>query len=139
MRPVRSLLNCTMSSHPLIFDRALVGARARRAEALGPATFLIDRVAADMAERLAVVTREFPLALDLGTPTDAVRRALADMRSVGTIVAAGAGADRDVAADIEALPFAAGALDLVVSALALQAVNDVPGALIQIRRALKPD
>ena len=37
------------------------------------------------------------------------------------------------------MPFAAGSLDLVVSALALQFVNDLPGALIQIRRALKPD
>ena len=44
-----------------------------------------------------------------------------------------------VAADEEALPFADGALDLVVSALALQFVNDLPGTLIQIRRALKPD
>jgi SAM-dependent methyltransferase len=128
-----------MSSHPLIFDRALVSVRARRAEALGPATFLIDRIAADMAERLAVVMREFPLAVDLGTPSDAVRRALAGVRSVGRIVAAGASTDPDLVADIEALPFASGALDLVVSALALQAVNDLPGALIQIRRALKPD
>ena len=37
------------------------------------------------------------------------------------------------------LPFADGSLDLVVSALALQFVNDLPGTLIQIRRALKPD
>ena len=44
-----------------------------------------------------------------------------------------------VAADEEALPFADGSLDLVVSALALQFVNDLPGTLIQIRRALKPD
>src|SRR5215470_16962755 len=121
------LLSPAMSPSPLIFDRALLRARARRAAALGPATFLIDRVAADMAERLAVVMREFPLAVDLGTPTDAVRRALVDATSVGRIVAAGASTDRDVAADIEALPFATGALDLVVSALALQAVNDLPG------------
>lgn len=44
-----------------------------------------------------------------------------------------------VAADEEALPFADGSLDLIVSALALQSVNDLPGALAQIRRALKPD
>ena len=44
-----------------------------------------------------------------------------------------------VAADEEALPFRDGTLDLVVSALALQFVNDLPGVLIQIRRALKPD
>ena len=44
-----------------------------------------------------------------------------------------------VAADAEALPFRDASLDLVVSALALQFVNDLPGTLIQIRRALKPD
>jgi SAM-dependent methyltransferase len=41
--------------------------------------------------------------------------------------------------DDESLPVAAGTLDLVVSALALQFVNDLPGALVQVRRALKPD
>jgi SAM-dependent methyltransferase len=128
-----------MSAQPVIFDRALIRARARRALALGPATFLIERVAEDLAERLAVVKREFPRALDLGTPTDAVRRALARVPSVGVVVAAGGLDGSDVVADEEALPFAAGALDLVVSALALQAVNDLPGTLIQIRRALKPD
>ena len=47
--------------------------------------------------------------------------------------------DSRAVADLEALPFAAGSLDLVVSAFALQTVDDLPGALIQIRRALKPD
>jgi SAM-dependent methyltransferase len=128
-----------MSAHPLIFDRALIRARARRALALGPATFLIERVADDLAERLAVVKREFPRVLDLGTPTDAVRRALARVPSIGQVIAAGMPGGNDVVADEEALPFATGALDLVVSALALQTVNDLPGTLIQIRRALKPD
>src|SRR5919198_3897404 len=111
-----------MSAHPLIFDRALIRARALRALALGPATFLIERVAEDLAERLAVVKRAFPRAVDLGTPTDAVRRALARVPSVGAVVAAGWLPGNDVVADEEALPFAAGALDLVVSALALQAI-----------------
>lgn len=125
---------------PRVFDRALLTLRRRRARTLGPATFLVDRVAADLGERLATVLREFPLALDLGTPTEAVRRVLAGQASVGRIVSAAA-ADRapDVVADEEALPFRAGSLDLVVSALALQFVNDLPGALVQIRRALKPD
>ena len=48
--------------------------------ALGPETFLIDRVAADLAERLGAVLRQFDVAVDLGTPTDAVRGALADDR-----------------------------------------------------------
>jgi SAM-dependent methyltransferase len=130
-----------MSQSPLIFDRALIRARARRAAALGPATFLIDRVAAELAERLAVVMREFPLAVDLGTPTDAVRDALADNAAIGMLVAASALARRApaIVADEEALPLRDASLDLVVSALALQFVNDLPGTLIQIRRALVPD
>ena len=127
-------------SHPVIFDRRLLRARRARAAALGPATFLLDRVADDLAERLSAVLRTFDIAVDLGTPTDAVRRALAGR--VGTIVAVDplAGArGRAVAADEEALPFRDGSLDLVVSALALQFVNDLPGTLMQIRRALKPD
>ena len=123
-----------MSQSPIIFDRTLLRARRRRAAALGPATFLIDRVAEDFSDRLATVLRHFDLAVDLGTPTDAVRRALAASGKVDSIIAADV-----IAADEEALPFRDGSLDLVVSALALQFVNDLPGTLIQIRHALKPD
>jgi len=129
------------TSHPLIFDRTLLRARRARAAKLGPETFLIDRVAEDMVGRLSAVLRNFDVAADIGTPTDAARRAL--VGRAGTIVAANAASHDDrsfaVAADEEALPFRDGSLDLVVSALALQFVNDLPGALIQIRRALKPD
>lgn len=134
-----------MSQGPIIFDRRLLRARQQRARALGPETFLLDRVAEELAERLMAVLRRFEHAVDLGTPTDAVAHALAASGKVETIVAATPdAAQRDasllrVAADEEALPFADGSLDLVVSALALQFVNDLPGALIQIRRALKPD
>jgi len=132
-----------MPQSPTIFDRSLLRARQQRARALGAETFLIDRVAAELGERLAVVLRQFERAVDLGTPTDAVRRVLADSGKVATIVSAAPAAARGdslhVAADEEALPFADGSLDLVVSALALQFVNDLPGTLIQIRRALKPD
>jgi SAM-dependent methyltransferase len=123
-----------MSSGPTIFDRKLLRMRQRRARALGPETFLIERVADELGERLSAVLRQFERAVDLGTPTDAVRRVLAASRKVAMIV----GAD-SVATDEEALPFAEGSLDLVVSALSLQFVNDLPGTLIQIRRALKPD
>jgi SAM-dependent methyltransferase len=129
-------------SQPLIFDRALLRARRARAAALGPATFLLERAADDLAERLSVVLRTFDLAIDLGTPGDAVRRRLA--ARVGTMIAVNETREiKDtplaVAADEEALPFRDGSLDLVVSALALQFVNDLPGTLIQIRRTLKPD
>ena len=119
----------------------LLRARRRRARALGPVTFLLDRVASDLAERLDAVLREFRLAVDLGTPADALRRALADKTSIGTLIAVDALSAEGLAvvADEEALPFRDASLDLVVSALALQFVNDLPGTLIQIRRALKPD
>ena len=82
------------TSTPMIFDRALVRRRRRRAQALGPATFLLDRVAAELAERLAAVLRRFDIAVDLGTPGAAVRAALAGLGSIGTIVAADAMRDR---------------------------------------------
>lgn len=138
-----------MSEGPLIFDRALVRKRRGRAVALGPAVFLLDRVAEDLADRLGAVMRRFELAADIGTPGEAVRTALAGLGSVGTIVAvdampkarapnAGLTANL-VVADEEALPFRDASLDLAVSALALQFVNDLPGTLVQIRRALRPD
>jgi SAM-dependent methyltransferase len=136
-----------MSPGPLVFDRQvlfdrqLLRTRRRRAVALGASTFLLDRVAEDFADRLATVLRQFDRAVDLGTQTDALRLVLAASDKVGTIIAVDplAGAGITVAADEEALPFGDASLDLVVSALALQFVNDLPGTLIQIRRALKPD
>jgi len=129
---------------PRVFDRALLRRRRRRARALGAATFLIDRAAADLAERLSAVLRRFAAAADLGSPTDAVRRALDGL--VDTLIAVDVAPEDvrahpgpKVVADEEALPFADASLDLVVSVLALQSVNDLPGTLVQVRRALKPD
>ena len=126
-------------ANPLVFDRALLRRRQARARALGAETFLIDRVASDLADRLGAVLREYPVALDLGSPNDTLRSALASAPSIGSLFRSAASPDADVIADEEALPFRDGSLDLVVSALALQFLNDLPGALIQIRRALKPD
>jgi SAM-dependent methyltransferase len=136
-----------MSAGPKIFDRSLLRQRRARAIALGPSTFLIDRVAEELDDRLANVLRRFDIALDLGTPTDAVRRVLAASRNVGSVVAVATQTAFDpdaqawlrVAADEEALPVRDGAADLIVSGLALQFVNDLPGTLVQIRRALRPD
>lgn len=138
-----SMAQVPASPHPIIFDRALIRQQRRRALAMGPATFLLDRVAGDLAERLLVVLRRFDLALDLGTPGDALRAAITDLGSVEAVVAARSvavgGAPAFAVADEEALPFRDAAFDLVVSALALQFVNDLPGVLVQVRRALKPD
>lgn len=129
--------------HPVIFDRPFLRIRQSRAAVLGPATFLLERAADDLVSRLSAVRRSFELAVDLGTPGDILYRALADV--VPAVVAtkwdaiAVSGQPLAVVADEEALPFRDGSLDLVASALALQFVNDLPGTLIQIRRALKPD
>jgi SAM-dependent methyltransferase len=129
------------SSNAVLFDRALLRRRQRRAAASGPELFLLDRVADELAERLTAVLRKFDVAVDLGTPAEALRNALAQLGSIGTIVAGGplTRPKPFVAADEEALPFRDGSLDLLVSALALQFVNDLPGTLLQIRRALRPD
>ena len=115
---------------PILFDRALLRARLDRARKQGPATFLLDRVAEDMEERLAAVKRDFGDVADIWTPGDALRKPLEDrFKSFRHINLE----------DSEVLPLQPEQLDLVVSALALQFVNDLPGVLAQIRRALKPD
>jgi SAM-dependent methyltransferase len=117
---------------PVLFDRRLLHVRQQRAERQGAATFLLDRVAEEIAERLLAVVRDFAAAADIGTPGDAVRRALESR--VGQL------AHVDLPdGGAEALPLAPQSIDLAVSALALQFVNDLPGVLAQIRRALKPD
>ncbi|MDB5571773.1 MAG: methyltransferase [Hyphomicrobiales bacterium] len=130
---------------PLIFDRPLLRRRLVRALAAGPATFLLERAVEDMRERLQAVLRPFPRVLDLGTPAPLLAQALAadPGRSVTRLApvaqAQGEGPWRAMVGDEEALPFAGESFDLVVSALALQGVNDLPGALVQARRVLAPD
>ena len=117
---------------PILFDRSLLRARQNRALRGAPATFLLDRVAEEAAERLQAVLREFKSAADIGTPGDQLRAALAGR--FGRIA-------RVDLPDVESepLPLQPEQLDLAVSALAFQFVNDLPGLLAQIRRALKPD
>jgi len=117
---------------PILFDHALLRARQRRAEKMGPAAFLLDRVAEDMAERLHAVLREFSSAADIGTMGDQIRDALT--KRVGRLARVDV-PDRES----EPLALASASIDLAVSALALQFVNDLPGALAQIRGALRPD
>jgi SAM-dependent methyltransferase len=129
-----------MSPVPQIFDRALGRARLERAHGIGFADFLVAHAAEDLGERLKTVVRRFPLALDLGTPSPIGAGGLTD--SAERVVRAapiGGHAKGQVVADAEALPFADSRFDLVASLLALHSVNDLPGALVQIRRALKPD
>jgi len=121
----------TPQTPPALFDRALLHGRQRRAQALGEVTFLLDRAAEDMSDRLAAVMREFRSPADLWSPGGGLAGLKTRLPSIAQIALDAAGAEK--------LPLAPDSLDLVVSALALQFVNDLPGVLAQIRRALKPD
>lgn len=137
-------------SAPLLFDRALHRRRLdRAARHYDTAAFLKQRAAADAVERIELATRDFPLAAELGARTGAFAATLADSPArakVGLLIEAdlsermiGGREGHRLVLDEERLPFAPASLDLVVSLLALHWTNDLPGALIQIRRALKPD
>jgi SAM-dependent methyltransferase len=135
---------------PRIFDRALINRRLDHAwtSAGGEtrADFLLARAAQELGERLSLVKRRFPAAADFGSPGPHGAAALAAggqidyvARIAPTAASLGTGAFLPAVGDIECLPVADGRLDLAVSLLALQTVNDLPGALVQMRRALKPD
>ncbi len=137
-----------MTAPPRIFDRALHRRRLRRAaRAFSGADFLKRRATEDLVVRLSAVTRSFPIAVDLGARDGAFARALAAERlteKIGFLVQADLSGGMNqggvgLVADEERLPFAEASVDLVVSSLALHWVNDLVGALIQIRRALTPD
>jgi NADH dehydrogenase [ubiquinone] 1 alpha subcomplex assembly factor 5 len=136
-----------VTSNPEIFDRGLLVRRRNRAAARAAEhEFLLAHVADDLVERLGAVQRTFPVALNLGAYHGLIGPRLRRVPGVEVVIDAEPAArllaqceGPRVRADEEALPFRDRSLDLVVSALSLQLVNDLPGALVQIRRALKPD
>ena len=140
-----------MTDSMQVFDRALVRERRdRAAPALSKSDFLIRESAEQLADRLLDVVRTFPLALDLGCHTGQMAPFIHGAKKVNTLLQADlspamAAAARTatslptVCADEEFLPFADERLDLVLSNLTLHWTNDLPGALAQIRRCLKPD
>ncbi len=128
-----------MSGPPSIFDHAVRNQRRRRAlrRPVEGADFLFRTVAEDMADRLAAVQRKFALAAEIESPapflfaTGQVERVVRMDRLAET--------RPDVVGDTERLPFAQGSLDLAASVLSLHWVDDLPGTLAQVRRALRPD
>jgi SAM-dependent methyltransferase len=124
---------------PLLFDRVLQRRRLARALKDGYADFLLTRAVEDLGDRLAPVMRAFPLALDVATPTPAAALSLRSGRAERVVRLSPVAEPGAVLGDEERLPFHDERFDLVISLLALQGVNDLPGALVQIRRALKPD
>lgn len=135
-----------MAEAPRIFDRALLRRRRLRALRGEPVDFLLQHAALEMTERLSMVKRRFGLAVDIGTPGRALRASVRSQGLAESVIGIDplapvlrGGEPLLVAADEEALPLADASLELALSALALHAVNDLPGTLVQIRRALKPD
>ncbi len=108
--------------------------------------FLLHRVAEDFAERLSLIRRRFPVGVNLGAYHGVISRRLRELDTIGLLIDLEPSApllaqceEPRVCGDEEVLPFKSASLDLVVSGLSLHLVNDLPGTLIQIRRALKPD
>jgi SAM-dependent methyltransferase len=131
----------------LVFDRALVRRHRERAVLDGDAHgFLFEEVASRLCDRLSDVTRRFASGIDIGTRAGHMARAALATGRVDRMIAtdpspllAARAPVPAFAADEEALPLALGSVDLAMSALALHWVNDLPGTLLQIRQALKPD
>lgn len=122
---------------PLIFDRGAYRARRGRAANLAGDVFLAKEAAEQIGLRLNAVNRHFSRGLDLNSRKPAFP--FLEPFAQSWVRAGAARETPSVAADEEALPFADESFDLIVSVLSLHAVNDLPGALVQIRRALKPD
>lgn len=122
----------------VVFDRSqIVRQRERAAPHFAAHDFLFAWTMAQIADRLSIVRRSFPLCLQIGARGPRLE-AVAGMERLLTLDhARGFGAD--ILADEEYLPCRHGSLDLVVSALNLHTVNDLPGALLQVQRALRPD
>ena len=124
---------------PAIFDMALAGTRLERAVATRregfKADFLLIRAAGELSERLAAILREFRNIADIGTPDAGFGRAAQQDRPGATLDAVPFAA----LASAGGLALPAAGFDLALSGLVLHQVNDLPGALAQIRRLLRPD
>ncbi len=126
------------------FDRRAVRLHRERAAALvGRVAPVLHDAAERLLDRLDDTTRRFTRALDVGgrgavAPLLRARGVEVVSCDLSPAMARGNGGAR-VAADEEWLPFAPGSFDLVVASLSLHWVNDLPGALIQLRQALQPD
>ena len=128
----------------MVFDRAAVRRHRDRAAPLVDAVApVLAEAAARLLDRLDDTTHRFTRALDVGGRGIVAPMLAARGIDCVSIDLSAAMARREVGvavvADEEFLPFAPGSLDLVVASLSLHWVNDLPGALIQLRRALRPD
>ena len=131
----------TVPPQARIFDRRLLrDRRGRAAGELHAHDFLLTEIAERLADRLSDIARRFPVALDLGARDGILARTLQGRGGIETLIQSDASARRgDLVADEELLPFKEQSFDAILSNLSLHWVNDLPGALAQIRSSLKPD
>ena len=115
---------------PVIFDRPLLRRRLRRRDD-DVCRFVAEQMAAEIRDRLALIKRDFQSPLVAGPFAPWMAPLLDFTRPVVEGL--------NVEFDDEAFPFADGSLDCIVSIFSLQTVNDLPGSLAQMRRALQPD
>ena len=132
-----------MSGDSDMFDvRAVRRHRDRAAGQVGSVAGLLSDLAERLLDRLDDTTVRFGRALDLGGR--GVVAPLPRARGIDTVCCdlspamAAINPSPAVAADAEFLPFAPGSFDLAAASLSLHWINDLPGALIQLRRALRP-
>lgn len=132
-----------MNEIPQIFDRTAVQRnRARAAARIHRVAPVLEEASLRLLDRLDDTTRSFTEALDLGgrgfiAPHLAARRIAVTSLDLAAPMAARAGG-LAVAGDAALLPFAPGSFDLIIACLSLHWIDDLPGALIQLRRSLRP-
>lgn len=119
-----------MQQVPELFDFVKAQAADQRALRLGAERFLLDRMSEDLVDRLAPVLREFEIALDFGTPFGAFGKTLSAARNIQTLENRSNMSDTGLASEH---------YGLILSGMLMHRINDLPGLLIQLRRALKPD
>ncbi len=130
------------SGPPLIFDPRRRAARLARAVGrFADADFLHRRAAENAVQSLEATLREFPVAVDLSALPGVFSQVLAGSDASVRVAAPSEPVSPDLTADPGAAPLALaeGSADLILSLMTLHWANDLPGALTQIRRALKPD
>jgi len=137
----------TANTNLLVFDRHAVRRhRDRAAPRFDAHRFLFDETADRLLDRLDDIKRRFPTALDLGCHTGLLAKAMAGRGGIETLVQCDPAPEMvqrasglRLVAEEDLLPFGTARFDLVLSLLSLHWVNDLPGALVQINRSLKPD
>lgn len=131
-----------------LFNRSLHRLRREKsAPDFASVDFLFREASLRLADRLQDIQRDFLLALDLGGHTGLLDSAIRATGKVGELIQTDlaygmvrqAPSPLKAVVDEEVLPFAEASLDAAFSVLSLQWVNDLPGCLIQLRQALKPD